>query len=437
VRGRMDVAIPHTRFTLANGLDVIVHEDHAIPVVSVNLWYRVGSGNEVAGGTGFAHLFEHLMFEGSKHVPSGEFDRLLEAVGGTNNGSTSTDRTNYWANVPSNALDLVLWLESDRMGYLLEMVGQEELDVQRDVVKNERRQSYENRPYGLAWETLTGNLYREGHPYHHPVIGSMADLDDASVEDVHRFFRTYYAPSNASLAIAGDVDVERVRASVERWFTDLPRGAPVPSVAAPPAALEKSLRLTMEDRVQLPRLYMAWHSPVHYTEEDAVLGVLSSVLAEGKASRLTRRLVYEEQLAQDVSSYQTGGTYGGAFEMVVTAKPGVGLARLESIVREELERVARDGVDGDEVERAIRGVEASFVHALQRVGGFGGKADRLNEYLVFTGDAGYVQRDLERYERVEPDAVAEAARRTLIEAPGVVLSVVPEGRRDLGAGEAA
>ncbi len=431
----MDVTIPHQRFTLPNGLNLLVHEDHRVPVVSVNLWYRVGSGNEAPGGTGFAHLFEHLMFEGSAHVPAGQFDRLLESAGGSNNGSTSTDRTNYWANVPSSALELVLWLESDRMGFLLETMGQEQLDLQRDVVKNERRQSYENRPYGLAWETLTGNLYREGHPYHHSVIGSMADLDAASLDDVQRFFRTYYAPNNASLAIAGDVTAERARALVEKWFGELPAGAPPPAVEAPEVGLPRGIRLTMEDRVQLPRFYMAWHSPAHYTDEDAALGLLSSVLAEGKASRLTRRLVYEDQLAQDARAFQSGATHGGAFEVVVTAKPDVGLGALEEVVREEIERVAREGVDEAEVERALTQVEAGFVHALQRVGGFGGKADRLNEYQVFTGDPDFVRDDLARYERVTPAMIAEAARRRLVDAHAVTLSVVPEGRRDLGAGE--
>ena len=434
----MDTHIPHTRLRLGNGLTVLVHEDHSVPVVSVNVWYRVGSGHEAPGRTGLAHLFEHLMFEGSAHVPAGEFDHLLEAAGGVNNGSTSSDRTNYWANVPSSALELVLWLESDRMGFLLEAMGREKLDVQRDIVTNERRQSYENRPYGLAWETLLGNLYPLGHPYHHPVIGSMADLEAASLDDVRRFFRTYYAPNNASIAIAGDVTAARACALVERWFGSLRGEATAPPpVATEGPALDRDRRIVLEDRVQLPRLYLAWHSPRHYTDPDAELGLLASVLAEGKSSRLHRRLVYEEQLAHDVSAFQSGAVLGGSFEIVVTARPDIGLAGLETAVREELARVTDEGVNAEEVERSLAQLESAFVQALERVGGFGGKADRLNEYQVFTGDAGFAAEDLARFRRATPAALADAARRRLVGRPGVVLRVVPQGRRELAASEEA
>ena len=428
---RLDVRIPHTRVRLGNGLTVLVHEDHAMPLVSVNLWYRVGSGYESPGRTGFAHLFEHLMFEGSAHVPPGAFDQRLEAAGGINNGSTSTDRTNYWVNVPANAFELVLWMESDRMGFLLETMSQEKLDVQRDVVKNERRQSYENRPYGLAWETLVGNLFPLGHPYHHPVIGSMEHLEAASLDDVRGFFRTYYAPNNASLAIAGDVRVDDALRLVERWFGDLPAGPPPAAVEVAAPAPPSHVRVVMEDRVQLPRLYLAWHSPRHYTDDDARMEVLAAVLADGKGSRLHRRLVYDEQIAQEVSVFQSGASLGGTFEVIVTAKPGVGLARLEAAVREELGRVATQGPSDEEVERALAQVESGFVRALERVGGFGGKADRLNEYEVFTGAAGFAAADLERFQVVTTAAVAEGARAWVQERPGVTLSVVPRGRRDL------
>jgi zinc protease len=429
----MDVRIPYREFRLDNGLTLLVHEDRSLPLVGVNLWYRVGSSHESPGRTGFAHLFEHLMFEGSAHVPAGAFDHVLEAAGGSNNGSTSTDRTNYWINAPSNALELVLWLESDRMGYLLETMTQEKLDLQRDVVKNERRQSYENRPYGLAWETITGNLFPTGHPYHHPVIGSMADLEAASLDDVRSFFRTWYAPNNASLAIAGDVDAEAACALVERWFGDLPAAPTPPRVEPAPAPPASDLHLVMEDRVQLARLYLAWPSPAHYTDADADLELLSAVLADGKSSRLYRRLVYEEQIAQDVSVYQSGAALGGTFEVIVTAKPDVGLAALEAAVREEIARVGAQGVTQSELERALAQVESGFVQALERVGGFGGIADRLNEYSVFTGDAGYAPRDLERFQRASLDALVEGARRWLIDRPGVTLSVVPEGQRELAA----
>ncbi|MBW3534624.1 MAG: phosphoenolpyruvate carboxylase, partial [Gemmatimonadetes bacterium] len=336
----MDIDIPFTGFVLQNGLNVIVHEDRSLPLVSVNLWYHVGSKNERPGRTGFAHLFEHVMFEGSAHVEGGAFDHLLESAGGVNNGSTTTDRTNYWENVPSNALELALWLEADRMGFLLDAMTQEKLDVQRDVVRNERRQSYENRPYGLAFETVLAALYPPDHPYHWPVIGSMEDLAAATLEDVREFFRTYYAPNNASLAVAGDVDAREARELVERWFGDIPPGPPAPPVLVPEGGLETDGRLVLEDQVSLPRVYLAWRAPRQFTREDAVLELLASVLAEGKGSRLYRRLVYGERVAQDVSAFQHGGEVDGSFFIIVTARPGVGLQELERAVREEAARVA-------------------------------------------------------------------------------------------------
>jgi len=429
----VEVYIPYTQFTLANGLDVIVHRDASLPVVSVNVWYHVGSKNERPGRTGFAHLFEHIMFEGSQHVPEGEFDNLLEGAGGLNNGSTSNDRTNYWENVPSNALELALWLEADRMGFLLQTMTQDKLDVQRDVVKNERRESVDNQPYGAAFETVYENLYPADHPYHWPVIGSMDDLTAATLDDVKGFFRTYYAPNNASLAIAGDVNEQQVRRLVEKYFGPIPAGPPVPPVSMPDATFTSDRRVVLEDDVQLPRLYVAWHSPRIYTDGDAAMDVLSSVLADGKTSRLYKRLVYDEQIAQDVSAFQNSQELAGSFWIVATAKPDVKLGDLESALREELERVASDGVRSVEVERAVNGVETSFVRSLERVGGFGGKADRLNEYHFFAGSPGFVRRDLARYQEVDTADVSAAARDYLVARHAVWLSVVPRGRRELAA----
>jgi zinc protease len=320
------------------------------------------------------------------------------------------------------------------MGFLLDAMTQEKLDVQRDVVMNERRQSYENRPYGLAWETITGNLYPLGHPYHHPVIGSMADLEAASLDDVDAFFRTWYAPNNASLAIAGDVDADAAFALVERWFGGL-AAAPAPPALEPALPPRDSpLDVVMEDRVQLARLYLAWPSPVHYTDADADLELLGAVLGQGKSSRLYRRLVYEEQIAQDVSVYQGGATLGGTFEITVTAKPDVALGALEGAVREEIARLGGEAVAPFELERALAQVEAGFVQALERLGGFGGIADRLNEYAAFAGDPGFAARDLARYRRATPEALVAAAQAWLIDRPAVTLSVVPDGRRDLASG---
>ena len=431
----MDVYIPYTQFTLDNGLNVIVHQDRSIPVVSVNLWYHVGSKNEMPGRTGFAHLFEHIMFEGSAHVPEGDFDNHLEAAGGVNNGSTSPDRTNFWENVPSNALELALWLEADRMGWLLESMDQTKLDVQRDVVKNERRQSYENRPYGLAFETILEAAYPPDHPYHWPVIGSMEDLSAATLEDVSDFFRTYYAPNNASLCISGNVSVSGSRGLVEKYFADIPRGPEVPEVKYPDPSFSGDRVLVLEDDIQLPRLYMMWHSPSVLSEGDAEMEMLASALAGGRSSRLYRRLVYEEQVAQDVSAFQDGGEIGGAFYIIATAKPEVDLDVLEAAIREEVESAAGNGVREEELERARNGVETAFVGILERVGGFGGKADLLNRDHFQAGNPGFVRRDMARYRDATVEGLAEVARAHLVGRGSVVLSVVPRGREDLAARE--
>lgn len=431
----MDLHIPYRQFTLANGLNVIVHTDRSLPVVSVNLWYHVGSKNERPGRTGFAHLFEHIMFEGSAHVPPGAFDDLLESAGGVNNGSTNGDRTNYWENVPSNALELALWLEADRMGWLLETMDRTKLDVQREVVKNERRQSYENRPYGRAFERMGWALYPPDHPYHWSTIGSMEDLEAATVHDVSEFFRTYYAPNNASLAIAGDVDAAEVRELVERYFGDIPRGPEIPQVSPPPVSLDEDTYVVLEDEVPLPRLYMAWHSPAAFAEGDAALDMAACILAQGKSSRLYHRLVYDDQIAQDVSAYQLSQELGSRFMLVATARPGVTLPRLAEAVRREIEALARPGPTSEEMERGLSQVEAGFVEGLERVGGFDGKADQLNRYYVLTGNPGYLRRDLDRYRRLTPEAVATAAQSYLLDGGAVVLSVVPRGRADLAAVE--
>ncbi|MEQ8329523.1 MAG: pitrilysin family protein [Longimicrobiales bacterium] len=429
----MRVDIPFTRHRLDNGLTVLLHRDATLPVVSVNLWYHVGSKNERPGRTGFAHLFEHLMFEGSAHVPAGDFDDHLEAAGGVNNGSTTNDRTNYWENLPAGALELALWLEADRMGFLLDSMSQDKLDLQRDVVMNERRETVDNQPYGAAYETVYAHLYPPEHPYHWPVLGSMEDLEAATLPDVLDFFRTYYTPVNASLALAGDLDEAEALALVERHFGAIPPGRPVPPVVVPEVSLAEDVPVVVEDGVALPRLYVAWHSAPQFTDDDAALEVLSSVLTDGKSSRLYKRLVYDEEVAQDVGAFQNGQEVAGSFWLVATARPEVSLARIEAAVREEVARVAALGVEPVEVQRAVVGIETDFVRSLERVGGFDGKADRLNEYHVMTGDPGWAAQDLSRFQRVTPAAVQEAAVRFVAERPGVWLSVVPHGRTDLAA----
>ena len=425
------IAVPYERFTLPNGLDVILHEDHTI--VSVNVWYHVGSGREKPGRTGFAHLFEHLMFEGSKDVPEGKFDEWLEAAGGDNNGSTNSDRTNYWENVPSNALPLALFLESDRMGYLLPSMSPQKVDGQRDVVKNERRQSYENRPYGMASILLDENLYPPDHPYHWPTIGSMEDLTAASYQDVVDFFKRYYGPNNASLSIAGDIDPVKTKALVKEWFGDVPRGPAVPPLAPPAAYLDTEKRVVYEDRVQLPRLYMAWLSPPFFAPGDAELDVLASVLAGGKNSRFYKRLVYEMQIAQDVTAFQASSKLSSAFYIIATAREGHTLTELENVIQEELDRIKREPPQAREVQRAVNQFEAGFLDRLERVGGFGGKADQLNNYLFYTGNPDYFNEDLSRYKALDAADVQTAAMTYLRDNGRVILSIVPQGKTGLAA----
>jgi zinc protease len=427
----MHLRLPHRLVTLDNGLRVIIHEDRRTPIACVNVWYHVGSKDEVPGRTGFAHLFEHLMFEGSEHVPEGRFDELLEAAGGINNGSTSTDRTNYWDLLPSHALDLALYLEADRMGGLLPAITREQLEAQRDVVKNERRQSYENRPYGLASETLLAALYPPEHPYSWPVIGTMADISAATLDDVRTFCTTYYTPSNASIAVAGDVDADAVLATITRYFDDIPPGPVRPIRSAPQAVLGAERRIVLEDDVKLPRLYMAWHSPAAFEHGDAALDAASGVLAAGRASRLYRSLVYEKQIAQSVSAYQSSALLGSTFRLTLTARPGVSLSALEVEARATMGAVAA-GITATELDRARNGIETHFIDALQNVGGFGGRADQLNLYLFHMGDPDYAEADLQRYQRLLPRDVADAVGEHLL-APAVVLSVVPRGRADLAA----
>jgi zinc protease len=427
------LAVPYIQFTLPNGLDVILHEDHRVPLVAVSAWYHVGSAREKPGRTGFAHLFEHIMFEGSGHVAEGNFDNWLEAAGGENNGSTDNDRTNYWETVPSNALELALFLESDRMGYLLDSLNLEKVNVQRDVVKNERRQSYENRPYGMAFLKLPEELFPPNHPYHWPVIGSMEDLTAASYEDVVQFFKSWYGPNNTSLVVAGDIEPADARRKVEKWFSDVPRGAPVPPIAAPPAVLTSEKRLTLEDHVQLPRLYLAWLSPRLFAPGDEAMNVLSRVLASGKNSRLYKRLVYDLQIAQDVSASQNSGPLGSAFILIVTAREGHGLSEIEKVVSEELAKVKRDPPATRELERAVNQIEAAFYGGLERVGGFGGKADQLNAYEFYAGRPDYFAEDLARYTSLDPDDILAVANRYLRDDARLVLSVVPQGKKTLAA----
>ncbi len=421
--------IDYTQFALPNGLRVILHEDHSVPIVSVNVWYHVGSGRERTGRTGFAHLFEHLMFMGSGHVMPGQFDEWLESAGGTNNGSTTNDRTNYWINVPSNAIDLALFLESDRMGYLLDTMTPKTVDAQRDVVKNERRQRIENQPYGMADVVLDETLFPEGHPYHWPVIGYMPDLTAASYDDVVAFFKRFYAPSNASLVVAGDIDTAATKKLVEKWFGDVKAGPPPEPMGIPGVALTGVVRKSITDRVQLPRLYLAWITPPIFAPGDSALDVVANVLAGGKNSRIYKRLVYDMQIAQNVRAFQGSRGLASIFQIVATPRPGHTVEELLKVIDEEVARVEREAPTQHEVDRAINQFEANFFDQMERVGGFGGKADQLNAYFTMTGDPDYFNEDLARYRSLSPSDIRAAAAQFLPLDRRVELTVMPERRQ--------
>lgn len=429
-----DVGIPFRSYQLPNGLRLIVHEDSSIPMAAVNVWYHVGSGYEEPGRTGFAHLFEHIMFEGSANVPEGDFDNLLEAAGAVNNGSTNPDRTNYYEILPSNAVELALWLEADRMGGLLETMSPQKLDIQRDVVKNERRQSYENRPYGMFWETAVAALYPAGHPYSWSTIGSMEDLSAASLEDVSAFFRKYYAPNNAVVVVAGDVDADSVRAQAQRLFGWIPRGAPVAKPDLPIPPIPQIKHITLEDRVTLPQVSLMWRTDKAFSPDDAALSALAAILTDGKNSRLYNRLVYTEQVAQSVSAFNDSQLISGDFYIQVMGKEDVALDRLEATVLEEIGRLAAEPPSAEELQRVKASVETQLIGGLETLAA---RADQLNAYFYYTGDPDHAAEQLAAYRALTPADIQRVARDYLADRNHVVISIVPTGRTDLAATEEA
>ncbi len=421
--------IPVVDFTderLPNGLRVIVAQDRLAPVVAVNLWYDVGSKHEQPGKTGFAHLFEHVMFQGSRNVGKAEHIALIQAAGGTMNGTTWLDRTNYFETVPSHQLELALWLEADRMATLLDALSQENLDNQREVVKNEKRWSYDNRPYGSWNEKLQAHLFPPEHPYHHSTIGSMEDLDAASLEDVRAFFRTYYAPNNAVLSVVGDVEPDHVRAAAEKYFGGIPGNpnlpAPLPDMSLPPV-LGSEIRDVVPDRVPLPRIYWGFRGPVFGDRRLDALDLAGQILAGGKGSRLHRRLVRDERIAQDVALFSLGLVGGGSVTAGwATARPGVDLVRLETAFWEELERLGREPVSDDELERAKALTEADELGALQRVDE---KADRLSMYATLFDDPDMINRILPRYLSTTAEQIRDACAEVFVPENRAVLTYVP------------
>ena len=406
------VSIAFEKVVLSNGLEVILHQDRNIPLTAVNVWYHVGSKDEEQGHTGFAHLFEHVMFEGSKHHNSSHFEPLQKA-GANLNGSTTQDRTNYWEDVPSNYLELALWLEADRMGFLLEALDQQRFDVQRDVVKNERRQSYENRPYGMASWNIQEALFPAPHPYHWMTIGSQEDLDAASLDDVKDFFRRFYSPSNSSLAIAGDFEMDHAKDLVDRYFSNLPPGPPLSRLGRHDSALAGRVELEMRDKVTLPRLYIAWPTPPDMDPDDGPLDVLQAVLSDGLSSRLNRTLVYEKQIAQSVGIRYHAAEIAGQFVVQVTPAEGHSLEEVEAATDAELERARQEPPTPEEMARVRNRIEASHFRQLTRIGGFGGRADQLNHYNVMSHNPDLINTDLDRYMAVQSEDVHRVAQTTL------------------------
>ena len=425
--------LSYEKYTLPNGLDVILSQDRRLPRVAVNLWYHVGPVNEEPGRTGFAHLFEHMMFQGSKHVASTMHFNVLEGAGASGiNGTTGFDRTNYFETLPADQLELALWLESDRMGYLLDRLDQANLSNQQDVVRNERRQRVENQPYGIVEEALFHALFPKAHPYYAKVMGSHADIQAARLGDVKKFFMVYYAPSNASLAIVGDIDKAATRRLVEKYFGPLKRGPEVPAITVdtPPIGAER--RLVVKDRIELPRVYVAWLTPAIFTQEDAEADITAMILGGGKSGRLYKKLVYEAQIAQSVTATQRSLVLGSVFDIEVTAQPGHTPEEIHAALDKELERFRNDGPEPTEVERGRNGIEAGIVQGLENLGGFGGVSDRLNMYNHYLHDPGYLAKDLSRYRNVTTEAVRRFARQHLTTAGRVVIDAVP-GEPDFGA----
>jgi zinc protease len=424
--------IPFEKLTLPNGLGVILHRDPSLPLVAVNIWYHVGPRNEAPGRSGFAHLFEHLMFSGSRHVGR-DFDVLLESVGATNvNGTTSYDRTNYFETVPRDQLDLVLWIESDRMGYLLDVLDQSLLDVQRDVVKNERRQSYENAPYGPSYLALLDALFPAGHPYNGAVIGSMADLSAATLDDVKGFFRDYYTPSNATLAVVGDFDPAAAKASIRKYFgglVDRPK-RPTPDLKPPPPRYG---RYVVAEPVELAEITFGYRTPPAYSPDDVIVDVAMATLAGGKATRLYQKLVVEKKLASEVSASQDSNQLSGIVTISATAATGKSVTELESALGEALSALEKTGPTAAELERAKRGILLSTLKSLELLNGSSGESGRaglLQRFQHYTGDPGYLPKWVEQIEKVSAADVQRALREHL--SPDKRVTVVTEPRPKAG-----
>lgn len=414
--------INYEKYCLNNGLEVILYPDTSLPIVSVNIWYKVGSANETAGKTGFAHLFEHMMFQGSENIPKEGHFKYIQEAGGTLNGSTSIDRTNYYESLPSNYLELALWLESDRMGFLLDGLTQEKLDNQKEVVMNERRQRYENQPYGLSWEKLFNAIFPKNHPYSWPTIGWMNDISNFELNDIRNFFRTYYMPNNAALAIGGNFEIEKTKRLVEKYFGEIANGLSIPEIIVPQTQLQEISKVVHEDNVQLSRIYFAWHTDKAFSKDDAALDLLSDILTSGKSSRLFKTLVFDKQISQDIYSFQYSARLAGSFIIVSTVKPGITIEKIKEVIFDEIKNLINNGIQIDELERAKNSIKSSFIYSLQKLDTV---TDHLNHYNYFLGEPNSFSFDMNRYDSTTIDDVVNAAKKYLTQ-PYVELNVIPK-----------
>ncbi len=411
-----------TKGKLKNGLEYILYQDKTIPLVAVNIWYKVGSAFEKKGKTGLAHFFEHMMFQGSENVPKEMHFRLIQEAGGTLNGSTTTDRTNYYEKLPANSLELALWLESDRMGYLLPALTQEKLDNQKEVVKNERLERYENQPYGLAWELLVTNLYPENHPYSWSTIGFLKDIESYSLDDVSNFFRKYYSPDNATIVIAGDFENDNAINLLEKYFEPIPSFNSIETVSTNFVSLEKNIDIEHRDNVQLDRIHLAWPTDFIFGNDDAALEVAADILSGSKNSRLYKKLVFDLQISQDVMAYQHSGKFGGHFMIISTAREGVSLDQIKQVIFDEINDIIVKGIQTKELEKSKNGIKANFVYSMQNLDTV---ADYLNHYNFYLNKPSSFQFDLNRYNLVDENMIRESVKKYLTK-PYVELRIIPK-----------
>jgi len=414
--------IPYEKYKLANGNEIILFQNRNLPSVAINIWYRVGSSNEVKGKTGLAHLFEHMMFQGSKNVPKEMHFRYIQEAGGSLNASTSFDRTNYFEKLPSNDLELALWLESDRMGLFLDALDQVKLDNQKSVVLNERLERYDNQPYGLAWEKMLNNLYPPAHAYNWPTIGYYKDIESYTLDDVQAFFKKYYSPSNSTVVVAGNFEIAKVKSLIEKYFGEFKNGEKPIALKSNPAELSESKFVTLEDKVNLERIYLAWHTQNAFDEDDAALDILSDIFSGSKNARLTRKLIYELQIAQDINSMQFSGKYGGHFMIVATAKPGKSLDDIKKIIFDEVSLLISKSISQSELQRSKNVIKSNFIYSLQNIDTV---ADLLNLYNFYLGEPNSFNFDLSRYNNVDELKIQQIAKKYL-QRNYVELRIVPE-----------